>query len=208
MTMRMLSAALAAGFVLAPLVAEAQNTYRCTGKDGKKYYGQSMPPQCLGQPVEELNKQGMVVKRIDAAASAAEREKKAAEEEERKKREIISKEEGRRNRALLATYTSEKDIEQARLRALKENEAAIKDIERRIGGLKKRQDELRKEMDFFQGKNKPPAKLEQDVKSAEFDIKTQEQLMASKRKEVDLINARYDDDKKRYIELTRGTASK
>jgi hypothetical protein len=208
MTMRMLSAALAAGFFLAPLAAEAQNTYRCTGKDGKKYYGQSMPPQCLGQPVEELNKQGMVVKRIDAAASAAEREKKAAEEEERKKREIVSKEEGRRNRALLATYTSEKDIEQARVRALKENEAAIKDIEKRIGGLKKRQDELRKEMDFFQGKNKPPAKLEQDMKSAEFDIKTQEQLMASKRKEVDLINARYDDDKKRYIELTRGTASK
>jgi uncharacterized protein DUF4124 len=206
--MKILSAALAAGFLLAPLVAEAQNTYRCTGKDGKRYYGQSMPPQCLGQPVEELNKQGMVVKRIDAAASAAEREKKAAEEEERKKREVISKEEGRRNRALLATYTSEKDIEQARGRALKENEAAIKDIERRIGGLKKRQEELKKEMDFFQGKNKPPAKLEQDMKSADFDIKTQEQLMASKRKEVDAINARYDEDKKRYIELTKGTASK
>jgi len=206
MTMRLLSAALAAGFMLAPLAAEAQNTYRCTGKDGKKYYGQSMPPQCLGQPVEELNKQGMVVKRIDAAASAAEREKKAAEEEERKKREIISKEEGRRNRALLATYTSEKDIEQARVRALKENEEAIKDIQLRIGGLKKRQDELRKEMDFFQGKNKPPAKLAQDLQSAEFDIKTQEQLMAAKRKEVDTINQRYDEDKKRYNDLTKGAA--
>jgi chromosome segregation ATPase len=205
--MKLLSAALAAGFALAPLAAEAQNTYRCTGKDGKRYYGQALPPQCLGQPVEELNQQGMVVKRIDAAASAAEREKKAAEEEERKKREVVSKEEGRRNRALLATYTSEKDIEQARVRALRENEAAIKDIEKRIGGLKKRQDELKKELDFFQGKNKPPAKLEQDIKSAEFDIKTQEQLMATKRKEVDAINARYDDDKKRYAELTKGPAA-
>jgi len=203
--MKLIAAALAAGFILAPLAAEAQS-YRCTGKDGKKYYGQAVPPQCLGQPVEELNAQGMVVKRFDAAASAAEREKKLAEDEERKKREIISKEEGRRNRALLATYTSEKDIEQARARALTENETAIKDIERRIGGLKKRQDEIKKEMDFFQGKNKPPAKLEHDLQSAEFDIKTQEQLIATKKREVASINQRYDDDKKRYIDLTKGAS--
>jgi len=203
--MKLIAAALAAGFILAPLAAEAQS-YRCTGKDGKKYYGQAVPPQCLGQPVEELNAQGMVVKRFDAAASAAEREKKLAEDEERKKREIISKEEGRRNRALLATYTSEKDIEQARARALTENETAIKDIERRIGGLKKRQDEIKKEMDFFQGKNKPPAKLEHDLQSAEFDIKTQEQLIATKKREVATINQRYDDDKKRYLDLTKGAS--
>ncbi len=83
--MKIVAAALAAGFALAPLLAEAQS-YRCVGSDGKKYYGQSIPPACLGQPVEQLNAQGMVIKRIDAAASAAEREKKAAEEEERKKR--------------------------------------------------------------------------------------------------------------------------
>jgi len=203
--MKIIAAALAAAFALAPLAAEAQS-YRCTGKDGKKYYGQAVPPQCLGQPVEQLNAQGMVVKRYDAAASAAEREKMQAEEEERKKREAVSKEEGRRNRALLATYTSEKDIEQARARALKENEGAIKDIEKRIGGLKKRQEEIKKELDFFQGKNKPPAKLAQDLQSAEFDIKTQEQLMAAKRKEVDTINQRYDEDKKRYNDLTKGAA--
>ena len=114
--MKIIAAALAAAFALAPLAAEAQS-YRCTGKDGKKYYGQAVPPQCLGQPVEQLNAQGMVVKRYDAAASAAEREKMQAEEEERKKREAVSKEEGRRNRALLATYTSEKDIDPARARA-------------------------------------------------------------------------------------------
>lgn len=205
--MKILTAAIAAGLLLAPLAAGAQS-YRCIGKDGKKYYGQAMPPQCIGQPIEELNAQGMVVKRIDAAASAAEREKKAAEDNERKKREAIAKEEGRRNRALLATYTSEKDIEQARSRALKDNEAAVADIERRIGGLKKRQDELKKELEFFSGKNAPPAKLQQDIKSSEFDIATQQDLLGRKKKEVEQINARYDDDKKRYNELTKGNASK
>jgi Domain of unknown function (DUF4124) len=188
-----------------PMAAEAQ-TYRCTGKDGKKYYGSAVPPQCLGLPVEQLNAQGMVTKRFDAAASAAEREKKAAEEEERKKREVINKEEGRRSRALLATYTSDKDIEEMRGRALKENEAAVKEIQQRIAALKKRQEALKKELDFYQGKNLPPAKLSDDIRNSEFDIKTQEDLLAMKKRDVNTINARYDDDKKRYGELTKGSS--
>ena len=201
----MLRIAIAVAIAALPAAAEAQS-YRCVGKDGKKYYGQSIPPACLGMPVEQLNAQGMVTKRFDAAASAAEREKKAADEEERKKREVVNKEEGRRNRALLATYTSEKDIDSSRGRALQDNEVAIKEIQRRIDALRKRQGELKKELEFFQGKNKPPAKLNDDIRNVDFDIKTQEELMAAKGKEVTLINARYDEDKKRYNELTKGAA--
>lgn len=199
----MLRAVLIVVIAALPMVAEAQS-YRCTGKDGKKYYGQSVPPQCVGQPVEQLNAQGMVTKRIDAAASAAEREKKAVEEEDRKKRETITKEDGRRNRALLATYTSEKEIENARGRALQENQLAVKDVESKIALLKKRKADLTKELDFFQGKNKPPAKLGQNIQDAEIDIKAQEGLLAAKKKEVDSINTKYDEDKKRYVELTKG----
>ena len=186
-----------------PLAADAQS-YRCVGKDGKKYYGQSLPAQCLGQPAELLNAQGMVVKRIDPQVSATERAKKEGDEEERKKRELVSKEEGRRNRALLATYTSDSDIEQARGRALKDNEAAVREIEGKIGAIKARQDKLRKELDFYQGTNKPPVKLEQNIKNAEFDLRTQLDLLAAKKKDVESINARYNDDKKRYNELTKG----
>ena len=193
---------LAASLALLPFAADAQS-YRCVGKDGKKYYGPSVPPQCLGMPVEQLNAQGMVTRRFDAAASAAEREKKVADEEQRKKREAITKEEGRRNRALLATYTSEKEIESARGRALSENQVAVTDIESKIAVIKKRQAAYVKELDFYQGKNKPPAKLEQDMKNSEIDLKAQEGLLAAKKKEVDLINAKYDDDKKRYLALTK-----
>ena len=196
-------AVLAAALTLLPLAADAQS-YRCVGKDGKTYYGQSLPMQCLGQPAEQLNKQGRVIKRFDPQASEADRVKKEADEADRKKRDAVSKEEGRRNRALLATYTSDKDIEQARARALKDNEAAVKDIEGKIGAIKKRQGELKKELDFFQGKNKPPVKLEQDIKNNEFDVKTQQDLLVGKKKDVESINARYNDDKKRYNDLTKG----
>jgi hypothetical protein len=195
----MLRAVLFIAIVALPMAAGAQS-YRCVGKDGKKYYGSVVPAQCLGMPVEQLSAQGTVVKRFDAVASAAEREKKAADEEERKKRELVTKEEGRRNRALLATYTSDKDIEDARARALKDNEAAVKDSEQRIAGLKKRRDELKKELDAQKGK--PSAKLADDVRNIEFDITTQEDLLAAKKRDVTTINARYNDDKKRYAELT------
>src|SRR5258706_15313560 len=92
----MLRTALAIAILALPFAAQAQS-YRCVGADGKKYYGSSVPPQCLGHPVEELNAQGMVSKRFDAAASAAEREKKEAEEAERKKREAIAKQRGRKD---------------------------------------------------------------------------------------------------------------
>ena len=200
-----LRTAVAVTVALLPFAAEAQS-YRCVGKDGKKYYGSVVPQECLGQPVEQLNSQGMVTRRFDAAASAAEREKKAAEEAERKKREAVSKEEGRRNRALLATYTSEADVEGSRKRALAENEVAVKDIEKRIEGLNKRQDDLKRDINGFSGKGEPPARLKDDLRNTQFDIKTQQELLATKKKEVAAINARYDEDKKRYIELTKGSA--
>jgi len=181
----MLRVTIAFAIAALPLAALAQS-YRCVGTDGKKYYGSSVPPQCLGRPVEELNAQGMVMKKFDAAASADERAKKEAEDAERKKREAISKEQGRKDNALLASYTSEKDIEQARARALEGVQKATAEVEERIAALKKRR-----------------AAPNQDVKTIDIDLKAQEGLLAAKRKEMDSINAKYDDDKRRYIEITK-----
>src|SRR5689334_12927716 len=164
-----------------PLAAGAQS-YRCVGKDGKKYYGQSVPPQCVGQSVEQLNAAGTVVKKFDAQASADERAKKEADEVDRKKREAISKEEGRRDRALLATYSSEAEIDTARKRALEGNLGQIKDSETKIAGLKKRK----------------AAK-----ENVDSELSAEENLLAVKKKETEQINHRYDDDKKRYLELTK-----
>jgi predicted transcriptional regulator len=188
--------------VAVPFAADAQS-FRCVGKDGKKYYGEAIPPQCVGQPIEQLNKQGLVTRRIDAQQSEAERLAKEAEEKKKKEEEALAKDEARRNRALLATYTSERDIEEARIRALADNEKAVKEIEARVGNIKKRQGELTKELDFYKGKNQPPAKLQQDVKNAEIDLTAQQGLLDAKKKEVSTINARYDEDKKRFAELTR-----
>ena len=83
----------------------------------------------------------------------------------------------------------------------------MKEIEERLAKIGQRGKGLQKEMEFYQGKNKPPAKLAEDIKNNEIDLKSQQELLTAKKKEVDSINAKYDEDKKRLIALTRGTAA-
>jgi hypothetical protein len=201
----------AAGVLIAaPLAAAAQAgkgllneryTYRCAGKDGKKYYGSTIPTQCLGQPIDQLNSRGLLVKRIDPEGEEKARQEKEAEqkrlaEEAQEKRELM-----RRNRALLATYTSEKDIEAARKRALADNQRAVKEAQSRIETLKKRRAGYDKELEFYKEGAKPPAKLQEDIRATDVDIEATEGLIASKQKETQTINAKYDEDRRLYREL-------
>jgi hypothetical protein len=200
---------LGAACALAPLAGEAQKpeslTYRCIGKDKKTYYGQTPPSQCAGLPLEMLNAQGIVVKRVDPAAEAEQKALKQAEDAKKRQEEAAIKDRQRRDKALLATYTNDADIELARKRALLDNEKSVQEIDGRIASAKKRQAELAKEQEFFQGKNKPPAKLAQDIQTAGEDLKSLEAQREKRVKEVESINAKFDEDKRRYVELTRGT---
>ena len=217
-------AALALGSAVAllcPVIADAQYTYRCTSADGKKYYGETVPTPCLGQPIEQLSPSGTVLRRIDPEGEEKARKAKEAEAAKKRDEEVVLREQSRRNRALLATYSSERDIDEARVRALAENQKAIKEVEVRIAEIKKRQAGYNKEMEFYaegaaksdakkkgapaagaKAGPKPPPKLVEDMRNAETDLTAQESLLAAKQKEVDGINAKYDEDKKRYSELT------
>ena len=198
-----LAAALAAALATTlPLSAFAQS-YRCTGKDGQKYYGATVPPQCVGVTVEQLSPQGVVVRRIEGRLSPEEKARRDAEAKAAAEREDQAREEARRNRALLAAYQSEADIEAARKRAIDENEKGALEIQSRVDQLKKRLDSYNREMEFYQGKNKPPQKLVEDIRETQTSIREQEAQLARKR-DVSAINARYDEDRRRFQELERG----
>ena len=200
--------ALCALTLLAPLAASAQPkeqyTYRCTDADGKKYYGQTVPQACLGRPMELINKQGLVVKRIDREADEKARLAKEAEAEKKRELEAAQKDSQRRNRALLATYTSEQDIDAARNRDLRNHDRGVQEVQKRIEDIKKRQVQFEKELALFKdaGKGEPPARLKEEVSNAEIDLKAQQSLLEAKKKEAHAINARYDEDKRRYREAT------
>ena len=186
-------------------ICAQQRMYKCVDAKGKVYYTQTPPKECLGRETEELSRQGQVLKRHEGALTP---EKQAAREAERKKQleeEQLAKEERRKNQALLNTYSSEKDIEDARARALKQAEDAIKDTEAKIAAGDKRRKGFEAEKEFY-AKKSPPAKLQEDFKNNEIELKNQTVLLEAKKKEISNINAKYDEDKRRYLELTKGKA--
>jgi len=196
----------ALALLLSTHTAAQQRMYKCVDDKGKVYYTQVPPKECLGKETQEMSSQGRVTKRLEAALTP---EQQAAREQELKKQqeqEILAREEKRKNQALLNTYSSEKDLEDARVRALKENEQAIEETQKRIAGAEKRAKELDTEKEFYLKKPMPP-KLAQDIKSNETEIKSQRELLDAKKKQVASINTKYDEDKRRYIELTRGATA-
>jgi len=187
-----------------PALAQ-QRMYKCVDAKGKVYYTQLPPSECLGKETEELSRQGQVIKRSEAALTPQQQAAREAERKKKQEEEIAAREERRKNQALLNTYPSESDIEEARSRALKDNELAIKETEKRIEAALKRRKSFEAEKEFYAKKTLPP-KLQDDIKNNETELKNQQELLAAKKKQVLQINAKYDDDKKRYRELTRGGA--
>ena len=190
--------------------AQAQSRmYKCVDAKGKTFYTQTPPTECLGRDTQVLStKSGAVTSRIEGQITPEQQAQRDEEKKKKAEQEVLAREERRKNTALLNTYSSEKDINEARARALKENEAGIQETEKRITAASKRQKALDSEKEFYVKKTLP-AKLEQDIRNNDIDLKNQQGLLDVKRKQVSSINAKYDEDKRRYLQLTKSaTASK
>jgi DNA repair exonuclease SbcCD ATPase subunit len=187
-------------FASAPASAQ-QAMFKCKDDKGKTYYTQTPPAECLGKEINELSKQGTLVRKREAALTAEQIAAREAEQKRKKEEEALAKEEGRKNQALLNTYSSEMDIEDSRQRALKQAEGGTKEVQKRIEEAQKRSQKLAAEKEFYA--NKPiPKKLQDDIKNNEIDLKSQQDMLAAKTKDLSEINAKYDEDKRRYLELT------
>lgn len=188
--------------------ALAQLMYKCKDARGRTYYTQIPPRECLGRETEELSKSGTVIHRDEPVKPLTPEQKAARAADLKKKQEAEerAKEEHRKDMALLNTYSSEKDIDDARARAVKEAEAAIAETQKRIAGAQQRKKELDAEKEFYV-KKPMPYKLRQDISNVELEIKNQNELLEAKKKEIGAINAKYDADKQRYVQLTSANSA-
>lgn len=195
---------LAVSLCVAAGYASAQaRLYKWTDEKGKVHYTDKPPTEAAGRPSETLTRSGAVLKKSEATLTPEQQEARDRENKQKREEEAAAREERRKNIALLNTYSSEKDIEDARARALKQGEEAVKATEKRIAEAQKRQNDYEKEKEFYLKKPMPP-KLQQDMKNNELELKNQQELLGVKKKELDAINAKHDEDKRRYLELTKG----
>ena len=180
----------------------AGNLYCCVDATGKQICGDLMPQACYGRAYRELGENGRTLRTIEAPLSAEERAQRQAADEKRKEEEAAAREKQRKDQALLNTYGSERDIEAMRLRAQEDVQKSVLAAETRIAEIRAQRKKFENEAEFYK-KKKLPADVQKGLSDADFEIKAQESIIDSKKKELDIIREKYDEDKRRYLDLSK-----
>lgn len=169
--------------------------------EGGRICGDSLPEQCRGKAYRILDSAGNLVKEVGPPLTPEQKAQAVLEEKRRKELEEQAKEQRRKDTALLETYTSVRDIDRAQERAEADVTVVIKAAAAKVEEVTKRRKKFENEAEFYRNKPLPPD-LAKGLRETEHEIKTQEELLAIKRGEFDAIKAKYDGDRKRYLELT------
>ena len=105
--------------------------YRWVDEHGTVHYGDMIPERYLTEEHQELNAQGTTVKKHERAMTAEEKDEKDKQAAERKRLESERRAQALRDRVLTDTYTTERDLidaKNARLEAIDSQLQLSKDI--------------------------------------------------------------------------------
>jgi len=188
--------------------AEAQSDkqkklYRWVDKNGQVHYGDSVPPEYAEQDREVLNRQGVPVGKEEGtitpeeAAAKAAADKAARDEQKRKLRD----------RVLLQTYQSVKELEILRDNRLELVDAQLTIQEQSLSNLRAQRAQIERMAARYAPVNKDPEappvpdEVAADLERSSSDIVTQEANLVKRREERESIRLNFEADIKRYQEL-------
>jgi len=170
--------------------------------------GDKVPPEYQDNANSTLNQRGMMVNKSEAAVTPEQRQAQKAEGEQKKLDAQKREEEGRRDRVLLDSFTTDKEIDLKRARDIQHIEINLAAQQSNINSMTGRLNETQSKMNQFKKENKPvPAVLQQDFDRLTADLAKNQALIVQKRKEIAEKNLEYDAMKKRFMELKSGTAT-
>jgi len=172
-------------------------TYKWVDDKGIVHYADKMPAEAVNRGHVELDRQGVQFKKTDRALTPDEVRARADDTErqrqEAKEREVLA----RRDRALLASYTREEDLDLARQRALTTIDGQMQSARVYAAALVKRQQEILEKKQTYG--NKPvPAVLDRELESVEGELAKTNALVEAKKQESLGVATKYDTDKQRW----------
>ena len=183
-----------------------RTTYCCNDDNGRQVCSDILPQACWSRAYREVNEHGLTIRRVEAPLTPEQRLQREADARRKREQERLINEERRRNQALLDSYASEQDIDTVRERTLAEIEKTLNLANERYAQAAKRQKELSEEMEFYR-KKPAPKELLDALKDNESELRAHGSVIEAKQKELEAVRAKYDEEKRRYIELTRGRAA-
>jgi hypothetical protein len=177
--------------------------YRWVDTNGQVHYGDSVPAEYAEQDRDVLNKQGVAVGREEGtitpeeAAAKAAADKAARDEQKRKLRD----------RVLLQTYQSVKELEVLRDNRLDLVDAQLTIQEQSLSNLRAQRAQIERQAARYAPINKAedaaalPDEVAADLERSSSDIVTQEANLVKRREERESIRLNFEADIKRYEEL-------
>ncbi|HMM46928.1 MAG TPA: DUF4124 domain-containing protein [Thiobacillaceae bacterium] len=187
-----------AALLLAAAGAHAQ-MYRWVDSTGRVQYSDTPPTTFNQSGGAELNKQGNVIRRTQ---SEAERREAAAREVERKKLQGQQQKQAQLDRALMATYTREAEIDLARDRALEHHKLAIQGAEARARAVDANLAELHSRINALERGGKPVSpNLEAQAIHAARESEDLKRTITGNREAMEKVREKYAADKARFREL-------
>lgn len=197
-----------AGFcVLAalPLLVQAE-IYICKDASGRTLTSDRPIMECQDRKVRVLGKSGLTEREIAPPLSEEQKRQKQVEEEKRKAALAAAEEQRRQDRALMARYGKEADIEVARQRALEQTNDQIKREQESIAAADKSLQVARTEA-AAQRKGKVPANLQRKIDDLVQEIADSKKLIAENQEELVRINAMFDQAAQRFRQLKGSTGA-
>ena len=179
---------------------ESEEVYRCRDERGQYQYAQSIPPICMNQDVEVVDKTGRVLRVIPGPQSVEQAEAQKAAEE-------AAKAAAQRDRTLLATYLSVADIERLRDQRLELLEQQSRVTGQYIANLREREARLVIDVQKYRPySDRPKAQPVPDHVAEELvntvnGLRVYEEELARNTAERDKLRAEFDADIKRFKEL-------
>ncbi|WP_051378101.1 DUF4124 domain-containing protein [Derxia gummosa] len=180
--------------------ARETTIYSCRDGNGRTITSDQPIPECLNREQRVLNRDGSLRRVIEAPLTPEQRAAREAQQR-RETEEIQARELARQHdRVLLSSYSSVESLELARKRALAESESMLEVSQTRLVALEKERLALQGEFDFYK-KTQPPAalqaKIDENARARAFEMA----LMQRRNEEIARINARFDADRARFIQL-------
>lgn len=189
-----------------PLLAQAE-IYICKDASGKTLTSDRPIMECQDRKVRVLGKSGMTAREIAPPMTEEQKRQKEADDEKRKAALALAEEQKRQDRALMARYGKEADIEVARQRALESVTEQVKREEASIAVSEKNLQKARTEA-AAQPKGKVPGILQRKIDDLGQEIVDSKKLITERHDEAAQINARFDQSVKRFRELKSGSLAR
>lgn len=192
------------------LVTTAQAAYRCKDEKGVTHIGDTPPAACDSVVMYEISRSGTVLRRIEPSLTPEQIRAKQEEVARQKEAAKAAAEQRRKDLALLATYSSEKDFDTSRDINLKPIEGRMRSAQDRAIAVDKRRETLEAEMEFYAaGKSakasgkmrEAPAQLTADLERTKNEKASLTKAIAGYEREMQEVRDRYEADKKRWVEL-------